>query len=250
MNLDQFRAIKEQEAIAAKEGIKEETKQVEQPKQPEQPIIEEKKPDVPLKFNIPGIGEVDIEELKSGYLRQTDYTKKTQEIASMKNEVKDAVTLFEFMKANPEIAKMVVEKAPQAKGISREEQRIRELENEINLQKRNAEIAELTAKDKSFNLVEVEAVMEQRNLKTLTDAYKIWKADKGSTETLDLEAITKQIRDNILKELGANVDTRTTVGGGTGAPESTTVELTAAEKRIAKNLKMSEAEYLRYKNIK
>lgn len=250
MNLDQFRAIKAQEATEVKDNKPESGKVAEQPKQTEAPAVEDKKVEAPIKFNIPGIGEVDVEELKNGYLRQTDYTKKTQEIATMKNEVKDAVTLFEFMRANPEIAKMVVEKAPHVKGVSKEEKRIQELENEVNLQKRNAEIAELTAKDKSFNLVEVEAVMEQRGLKTLNDAYKIWKADKGSTETIDLEAITKKIREDVLKEIGANVDTRTTVGGGTGAPESAAVELTAAEKKIAKALKIPEAEYIRYKNIK
>lgn len=246
MNLDQFREIKAKEAEAGKQTEQPTTtKPIEETK----PETKQEESTAPQKFNIPGIGEVDIEELKSGYLRQSDYTKKTQEISTQKNEVKDAVVLYEFMKANPEVAKLVLEKAPQVKGVSREEQRIRELESEIALQKKNAEIADLTSKDKNFNLVEVEKIMEDRKLHSLSDAYKIWKSDNGKVD-LDLESITKKIREDILKELNANVDTRTIVNSKGGEVTSTQPELTAIEKKIAKNLKMSEADYLRHKNIK
>lgn len=246
MNLDQFRQIKAQEAETSKT-------QVEQPQtqtKPEVPVVEEKKVETPTKFEIPGIGEVDIEELKNGYLRQTDYTKKTQEISTLKNEAKEAITLYDFMRANPELAKMVVEKAKGLTTITPEQQKIKSLEAEVNLQKRNAEIAELTAKDKDFNIVEVEAVMESRNLSSLNDAYKIWKSDKATNQPFDLESVTKKIREDILKELGTQVDTRTIVNNSGGVVENQQAELTAAEKRIAKNMKMSEADYLRYKNIK
>lgn len=246
MNLDQFREIKAKETEASKQTEQTTTtKPVEETK----PETKQEESTAPQKFNIPGIGEVDIEELKSGYLRQSDYTKKTQEISTQKNEVKDAVVLYEFMKANPEVAKLVLEKAPQVKGVSKEEQRIRELESEIALQKKNAEIADLTSKDKNFNLVEVEKIMEDRKLHSLSDAYKIWKSDNGKVD-LDLESITKKIREDILKELNANVDTRTIVNSKGGEVTSTQPELTAIEKKIAKNLKMSEADYLRHKNIK
>ena len=246
MNLDQFREIKAKEAEAGKQTEQPTTtKPIEETK----PETKQEESTAPQKFNIPGIGEVDIEELKSGYLRQSDYTKKTQEISTQKNEVKDAVVLYEFMKANPEVAKLVLEKAPQVKGVSKEEQRIRELESEIALQKKNAEIADLTSKDKNFNLVEVEKIMEDRKLHSLSDAYKIWKSDNGKVD-LDLESITKKIREDILKELNANVDTRTIVNSKGGEVTSTQPELTAIEKKIAKNLKMSEADYLRHKNIK
>lgn len=245
MNLDQFREIKAKEAGEVKQ-TEQTTKPIDETK-PE--TKQEEKSTEPQKFNIPGIGEVDIEELKSGYLRQSDYTKKTQEISTQKSEVKDAVILYEFMKANPEVAKLVLEKAPQVKGVSKDEQRIRQLESEIALQKKNTEINELTTKDKNFNLVEVEKIMEDRKLSSLSDAYKIWKSDNGKQD-IDLESITKQIRDDILKELNANADTRTIVGGNGGEIQNTQPELTALEKKIAKNLKMSEADYLRHKNIK
>lgn len=246
MNLDQFREIKAKEAEAGKQTEQTTTTKPVEETKPETKQVEDT---APQKFNIPGIGEVDIEELKSGYLRQSDYTKKTQEISTQKNEVKDAVVLYEFMKANPEVAKLVLEKAPQVKGVSKEEQRIRELESEIALQKKNAEIADLASKDKNFNLVEVEKIMEDRKLHSLSDAYKIWKSDNGKVD-LDLESITKKIREDILKELNANVDTRTIVNSKGGEVTSTQPELTAIEKKIAKNLKMSEADYLRHKNIK
>jgi len=256
MNLDQFRQIKAQEKEQTKETIEQKPAEIKQETNQEEINTdkqEEKVAELPSKITIAGIGEVDIEELKNGYLRQTDYTKKTQEISNMKNEVKDAVTLYEFMRANPDVAKLVVEKAKDTNitTITPEQKRIKSLEDELMLQKRNAEIAELSAKDKDFNLVEVESVMESRNLKSLNDAYKIWKSDKATNQPLDLESLTKKIKDDLLKELGTQVDTRSIMNnGGTANVENTQAELTPIEKRIAKNLKMSEADYLRYKNIK
>jgi hypothetical protein len=39
-------------------------------------------PPAPTKVAIEGVGEVDVDELKKGYLRQQDYTRKTQELAA------------------------------------------------------------------------------------------------------------------------------------------------------------------------
>src|SRR5690606_22835815 len=44
---------------------------------------------------------VSVSELKNGYLRQSDYTKKTQELAAEKEEVKNAIALWEAMRDDP-----------------------------------------------------------------------------------------------------------------------------------------------------
>ena len=44
---------------------------------------------------------VTLDELKNGYMRQADYTRKTQELSQESAEVKDAVTLFRALQENP-----------------------------------------------------------------------------------------------------------------------------------------------------
>lgn len=247
MNLDQYRQIKAEEAKQTTE-VKQEVKVEEK-----QPIIEDKKEvevKLPDKITIDGIGEVDVDELKKGYMRQSDYTKKTQEISKTKAEVEEATIIYEFLKSNPEIAQMIADKVPKGNVVTKDGQKIKELENELQLTKRKSEIAELSAKYKDFNLVEVENIMESRGTKTLEDAYKIWKSDKVMPN--DLEAITKEIRDAIMKELKIkSADTTSIIGTPSGEDVITNQpELSTAEKKIAKNLKMSEADYYRYKNIK
>ena len=56
--------------------------------------------ETPQKINIGG-EEVDIEELKKGYMRQSDYTKKTQELSKIKKEstlTDDERNAIEFLK--------------------------------------------------------------------------------------------------------------------------------------------------------
>ena len=57
---------------------------------------------------IEGLGKVtfdDIKEWKQGHLRQSDYTKKTQVLAREKQKAKDALELYDYLKANPDIAR-------------------------------------------------------------------------------------------------------------------------------------------------
>ena len=212
MNLDQYRELKQIESKEKEEGKTEETKVEE--KIVEQPKVEEKKEEN-SKITIDGIGEVDIEELKKGYLRQNDYTKKTQELSNQKKELNDAVILHDFFKKNPEVAKLVAEKAPTlVTKVSQEGQKISELESKIELMKKENEIKELS-KNKDFNLVDVENFKEEKGLKSLTDAYHLLKGESSKTESIDIDAITKKIREDIMKEIASkNVDTRTIIGSG------------------------------------
>lgn len=243
--------MKEEEKNKPAENVNiEQTKpEVKEEAKPE--VKDEVKDALPAKISIEGIGEVDIEELKQGYLRQSDYTKKTQEISNQKRELNDAVILHDFFKKNPEVAKLVAEKAPTLVGkFSEEGQKVKELESQLELMRKKTEIAELS-KNKDFNLVEVENLMENRGLQNLSDAYKIWKVEKGNVDdtkpAIDEKELIRKLREEILAEI--NTDTRSIIGAG-GGEDIKTKELTDAEKKVARNLKMSETEYLRYKNSK
>ena len=50
-----------------------------------------------------------LKEWRQGYLRQSDYTRKTQEIANMRKEHQDALELYEYMQSNPELVQQLAE---------------------------------------------------------------------------------------------------------------------------------------------
>jgi hypothetical protein len=58
---------------------------------------------VPTTFELPGIDEpVSLEELKNGYLRQADYTRKTQEVAADRNTSAKAIEFWEALTTRPQ----------------------------------------------------------------------------------------------------------------------------------------------------
>ncbi len=77
---------------------------VEQPETDSAPVVEP----TPQKITIEG-QEIDLEELKSGYLRQSDYTKKTQELANTKTALQPFEVLNNYLAQNPDDFKRVVD---------------------------------------------------------------------------------------------------------------------------------------------
>ena len=108
MNLDEFRALKAQEEsqkIEETQVAKEEVKT--EPTQTEEAIETKSEETNPNEIEIDGIGKVEISELKNGYLRQSDYTKKTQEVSKLRKEAEEAMKIADFVKSNPHLAQSV-----------------------------------------------------------------------------------------------------------------------------------------------
>lgn len=76
-------------------------------------LVEETQPETPDSFILPGIDEpVTLEELKNGYLRQADYTKKTQELAAARKDMRQAEELWNALRQHPvELAKQLAQAA-------------------------------------------------------------------------------------------------------------------------------------------
>ena len=62
-------------------------------------------------YEIPGVGEVTEDELVKGYLRQADYTRKTQELAQMRRALEDAYKLLQEQ-ARQQVAPTAEAEAP------------------------------------------------------------------------------------------------------------------------------------------
>lgn len=264
MNIEEYRAMKakEQEQATNPEGevvnaqieqstnampgtTQEETTQTshapeEQPAQTEAQTIE-----------IEGIGTVPIDELKQGYLRQSDYTKKTQELAQQRKEAEIAKQYFDALQANPEEAKRFAEanNLPFKTQSDIENEQIRE-QYEMLLVKQEIEL--MKTKYQDFDEQLALEVASEKNFDNLEDAYLFAKAKQGVAQPVDIDSIKEQIRQEVLNELQSNQNTSSIIGkqGASRPIVDDTPQLTQAELRVAQGLGMTPKEYAKWRDAK
>lgn len=183
-------------------------------------------PDEPAKFKIDN-EEYTIEQLKefrNGYLRNSDYTKKTQELSKQRNEVKELMEVKQFLAQHPE-------KFEAVKNILDETDQLQQKEEKGNISSKEAErledlelkIAEMDLKSKykdidakTLNAVERYAVINNLNLE---EAYKQYKSDE--------EVRTKELEQKILENLQKRGKLKTESFGGksSGSPATDVTKL-------------------------
>lgn len=281
MNIDEYRALKAQmeqekqnqggtpnaqtEPTATPNVATEQTKDVEVPKSTEQtpPATETnqtpeqtKVVEPPATVQIDG-KELTLDELKNGYLRQSDYTKKTQELSRKAQQAEQALQMIQQIQSNPQAAQQLAQEYnlpildPLQSHVSDLESRYYDLliQNDLH---------NLHDKYGDFNDTEVLQIATSENITNLETAYQLFTARKGggSSEKMDIESIKQSLRDEILKELKsqqeASVDTSTIIqtGGDVTPVRDTTPQLTPSEKKVARAMRMSEEEYLKWRDKK
>lgn len=260
MNIDDYRAEvakqKEEadstpvEQTATPEAVVE-TPIVEAPvTQVEAPIVE----DTVVTQTTPQVIEIDgkelpIDEVKGGYLRQADYTRKTQELARLKEQAQVAQQYYDVINARPDIAKQFAENF-NLPYVDPEQAKVTELETKYQDLLLEREVELLSVKYPDFNQAEVLKFAYDEKIDKLENAYLLSKAKTGgqSTATLDVASLTEQIRQQVLQELQSNVDTGSIIGtGGSAKPVSPDVpNLTPAQAKVAKSMNMSPAEYSKW----
>ena len=261
MNLDQYRALKAQEAQASAQASDQVTDQADEviENKPTEPEVKptETKPEtsIPEKITIEGVGEVSIDELKNGYLRQSDYTRKTQEVSRKAKEVEQAINLFEQLKQNPKITKQIFGEVPIPSQLDPTQNKIVELETKLYDIMLEREIESLQSKYPDFEVMEVLQLAQDKNMTNLEDAYLLAKSHKqkeSSTQTLSTDELEKQIREKIMKEIEQERNATQTIissGDGTSVIQDNTPQLSDAERKVAKMMKLSEADYVKWRDI-
>lgn len=268
MNLLEYRAMKEAEAreaegggnIAQTEQVSTEpvlqgnteTNQVEStpPTTPTETVTqaEPNQDEQPQVFEING-EQVSLEELQRGYLRQSDYTRKTQDIARKERELSHAQTVLEKVSSNPELAQQV--------GYNPEQARVDALQAELFDLRLAQEVNTLSTKYADFDVNEVFQFALDRQMDNIEDAYLLNKQYKQlnapvqlnnlttttPAQAVDVEALKAQIR----AELQAEINTSSIISGGGGAPTpQADVQLTPDELKVAKMMKMTPEEYKKW----
>lgn len=263
MNITQYRAMKAQEGqvtptveqtpATVVPQVVTQTTPNQEPAKPETtpaqpPVVV---PAVPEKISIDGIGEVAIDELKKGYMRTADYTRKTQDIAKRSKEVENAIALYEQIKQNPELAEQIKEKTPIPSSLDPATRKVVELEQKVYDTMLQLEINQLQTKYSDFEIREVLATAQEKNMTNLEDAYLLSKSRKPAVPvTQDAEALKAQIRQQILAEMEAEKNTQTIITtNGSQTPVQTVIPtISPAEQKVARMMKLSDADYVKWRD--
>lgn len=263
MNIDEYRAYKAQieaeqnQAQGSGDNAQTEQNPVIEPVQTQEEttqagneIQEQGTESAPQVVEIDG-QEITLEELKQGYLRQSDYTKKTQEIAQMKAQLEIANQYYQALQANPEEAKQFAERnnLPYLTPQEIELKQIKQQYEDLLVQQ---EIELMRTKYKDFDDKAVVKYAIEKKLDSLEDAYLLLKAKSGQQQPDNIDSIKEQIRQEILQELQSNQSTSSIIGTqGVQRPiVDDTPVLTEAERRVARGLGMTDAEYAKWRDAK
>lgn len=213
----------------------------------------------PTTVEVNGIA-VPIEELKNGYLRQSDYTKKTQELARERDKQKVKDDYFNALNSNPQLAEAFAKQFGLPYVDPKEAQLI-EANNKYQDLLLKQEVASLESKYADFEAREVLQFAYDNKIENLEHAYMLVQSQKGANTPadnvqeappIDVESLKEQIRQDLLKELQSNVDTQSIIqsGGDTQPVRDNTPVLSQQELKIARNMKLSPEEYAKWRDKK
>lgn len=215
------------------------------------------------KYNIDGEDYTaeQIKEWKLGNMRQADYTKKTQEIAKQRKETEEAISLYEYIKNNPDVATALRDVDysgnvdEKLKSLTPEQQKVQELEYKLAEKELNETINNLKTKYTDFNEVEVMQECDKRQIYDLEFVYNAMQGAKEQTK-VDIDTIRKEAieeaKKQLMAELKANSDSTTTIITTESGQKITTEPadtLTTEEKRFCDKRGYDYNEYAQWKTI-
>lgn len=217
-------------------------------------------PTVPEVIEIDG-KPVPIDELKNGYLRQSDYTKKTQELARQREQQAIADAYYQAINSRPELAEAVA-KQFNLPFIDPTQAELMEAKHKLQDMELKQEVDLLSSKYSDFEAREVLNFAVENKIENLEHAYTLLSHQKGASvkadpiveaqEIVDVASLKEEIRQELLKELQSNVDTQSLIqtSGSAVAVKDTTPTLSQTELKVARNLRMTPEEYAKWRDNK
>lgn len=191
--------------------------------------------------------EVTLEDLRSGYMRQADYTRKTQEVAEMRQRLAQAEAIASALDADPQGTLQALAEAfgvpvgNQDVGgyeadddVDPVEARLRGIEAQFQAQRAaevrtqiDREIDTLVNTYGDFDITPVIAHAAQHGM-TVTDAYRVLQFDSIAQKQRELEQMRNVKRDAAVVEGGAH---RSGVVPGSAKPAQSIREAWAMAKQ-------------------
>ena len=208
----------------------------------------------PDTVHIEGFGDYTLDELKefkNGYLRQSDYTRKTQELARQREEANEALEVYEYLRNNPHLVNAlmqmdngqvnsVVQKATPENAMMQQilhTQKAMEIEMKLN-----------DLKSKYGNDIDEVALFQKANQLKTEDLEFVYKALQYDNLVAQQASAVQAAATQMQAEIDANKSAVSTiVGTNQGAVTRPQKSLTDAEKRVAAQMGISESDYLKWK---
>jgi len=212
----------------------------------------------PEELEIEGIGKVKIDDIKEwhkGNLRQSDYTRKTQELAKQREELAEAVEVFNYLKENPQIVQAlqaIDEQGVVDRGVmqktSPESAMMKQLYYNQKSMEVDMQLDKLRDKYGEFDAVEVLNMATQLKTEDLEYAYKLVNYDKIA---VDQQRLKEQVKAELKAELEQNrLKTQTIVSAPSSQMQPNLNTLTPEEIRVATGMGLSAEDYSKWKNAK
>ena len=227
------------ETVALDTQIEESTPEVELPSEPE-------------KYNIPGVGEFtadEIREMKNGGLRQSDYTRKTQELAKQREEMREAQALYDHLRANPSLIEAIKQAEQNPNGVvannapTPERQMLRDLAFTQKAMQVDMQVSELHKKYGDFDegaLFEKATKLNTEDLEFVLQGLLYGRGDTASA--------VQSAKEQLKAELEANRNVvETTVASRQQKQPTRSPGLSDKEKRVAMMMGLTESEYIKWK---
>lgn len=218
--------------------------------------IEQSTTEQPQTIEIDG-QEYTLDELKKGYMRQSDYTRKTQELARAKQSTAHAEKLYSDLVQNPEIVEQLQEAGVEI--ANPQELAYQELQARYYDMLLEQEVNRLQDTYEDFDALAVMRFAQENKYDNLEDAFHLMYSrgligDHETTEqessAIDVDALREQIRQEVLQSLQSNVDTGTIISTSaeTTPVRDNTPQLSDQERKVARAMRMSEDEYAKWRN--
>lgn len=253
IDMETFNQVDDETTVEPMEGTEQsDVVETDEP-QEESGMTTEETPEVST-YEIPGVGNVSAEEVrewKNGWLRQSDYTRKTQQLASERERLRDAETLFNYISEHPELIDTIrqtpVGNNPAIDNASPDRQMLREvLYNQKSLE---TDLKLNQLRQQYGDIDEVAILNKAAELRT-EDLDFVYKG-LLSEQRVDVDEIRRQAieeaKEQLRNELEADKNSvgNTTVSSKQSAPVQKAV-LTPEQKRVAHGMGLSEEEYAKW----
>ena len=206
------------------------------------------------KVHIEGFGDFTVDELKefrNGYLRQSDYTRKTQELARQRQEAQDALELYDYLRDNPQMveALMKMDNGANAQTIQRATPENAMMQQIIHTQKAmEIEMRLNELKSKYGNDIDEVALFQKANQLQTNDLEFVYKALQYDNLLAEKQQAQQNAANSLQSEIAANKKAVSTIVSPRQSNVVTqTPTLSADEKRVAALMGLSESDYLKWK---
>lgn len=205
------------------------------------------------KYNIDGedFSVDEIREWRKGNMRQSDYTKKTTELANKRKEMNEALELYEYLSSKPDlVAKLSeldsdnpVEVAKAQKSLDPISKELNELKQKMAIKDIDMELAQITDKDKSVSDVDLLEIANEMKV-PLKVAYDLW---KGRNMDKIIKQKELELKRQLAEQVKKNADvTRTAIKPTDGNNETGSYGLSEEQVAFANKVGMSLEEYKKY----